>query len=167
MSTTLRRPSHNDDLRVLTPELLHDLRSPLNLIIGYSEMLIAEANNDGPQSFIPDLRKVHTAGWRLLSLLSEGDDSLSASLRPVSRATAVGQIFAISTDDNAAELDQAPAEAHILVVDDNEQNREVLCQRLNRQGHRVSTAENGRQALELACAQTFDIVLLDIVMPAR
>jgi len=51
------------------------------------------------------------------------------------------------------------------VVDDNEADRAVLSRRLRRQGHTVSLAENGRQALEKLHARRFDVVLLDIMMP--
>lgn len=53
----------------------------------------------------------------------------------------------------------------LLVVDDNEMNRDLLARRLERQGHRIVTAENGREALNLMKAQQFDLVLLDIMMP--
>lgn len=53
----------------------------------------------------------------------------------------------------------------LLVVDDNEANRDVLSRRLRRQGHGVITVENGRLALETLHEQPFDLVLLDIMMP--
>jgi len=53
----------------------------------------------------------------------------------------------------------------LLVVDDNEMNRDMLSRRLERQGHTVQSAENGRQALEMMRAAPFDLVLLDIMMP--
>ena len=53
----------------------------------------------------------------------------------------------------------------LLVVDDNEMNRDMLSRRLERQGHAVTMAENGRQALERIRAEPFDLVLLDIMMP--
>jgi CheY-like chemotaxis protein len=53
----------------------------------------------------------------------------------------------------------------VLVVDDIETNRDVLSRQLERQGYGVATAENGRQALEMLHADTFDLVLLDIMMP--
>lgn len=53
----------------------------------------------------------------------------------------------------------------ILVVDDNEANRDVLSRRLRRQGHSVAVAENGQQALEMFHSQSFDLVLLDVMMP--
>ncbi|AMO25264.1 hypothetical protein UC35_05540 [Ramlibacter tataouinensis] len=53
----------------------------------------------------------------------------------------------------------------LLVVDDNEMNRDMLSRRLQRQGFDVALAENGRQALDAIAAQPFDLVLLDIMMP--
>ena len=53
----------------------------------------------------------------------------------------------------------------LLVVDDDGVNRLVLGRYLQQQGHAVAYAENGRQALELLRAQTFDMMLLDIEMP--
>lgn len=54
---------------------------------------------------------------------------------------------------------------HILVVDDNRVNRLTLARNLEQQGHTVTLAENGEQALEMVRAESFDVVLLDIVMP--
>lgn len=56
-------------------------------------------------------------------------------------------------------------QGHILVVDDNKMNRLLLARGLEQQGHRVSFAENGRQALDMLHAQGFDLVLLDVLMP--
>jgi adenylate cyclase len=54
----------------------------------------------------------------------------------------------------------------LLVVDDDENNRYTLTQRLRRQGYAdVTTAQDGRQALELLRSRPFDLVLLDIMMP--
>jgi CheY-like chemotaxis protein/class 3 adenylate cyclase/predicted metal-dependent HD superfamily phosphohydrolase len=53
----------------------------------------------------------------------------------------------------------------LLVVDDNRLNRMMLAQHLRRQGHAVTLAQDGRQALALLRGQAFDLMLLDIVMP--
>jgi adenylate cyclase len=58
----------------------------------------------------------------------------------------------------------APA-GQLLVVDDNKVNRLLLGRGLEQQGHRVTFAENGRQALDLLRSRSFDLVLLDIQMP--
>lgn len=55
--------------------------------------------------------------------------------------------------------------ANVLVVDDNEVNRDLLSRRLQRQGHLITMAEDGIQALEMMRSKTIDLVLLDIMMP--
>ncbi len=57
------------------------------------------------------------------------------------------------------------SEGHILVVDDEEMNRDMLARRLQRRGFEVSTAVDGVDALEKIAEQEFDLVVLDIMMP--
>ncbi len=54
---------------------------------------------------------------------------------------------------------------YLLIVDDNKVNRILLARGLEGDGHKVETAENGRQALEKLRTDSFDLVLLDIEMP--
>jgi CheY-like chemotaxis protein len=49
----------------------HELRTPMNAIIGYSEMLMEEAEDLEQEAFIPDLQKIHGAGKHLLSLIND------------------------------------------------------------------------------------------------
>ena len=58
-----------------------------------------------------------------------------------------------------------PASGRVLVVDDNEVNRDLLTSWVQRMGHRVSLAADGRQAIALMQREPFDLVLLDIMMP--
>jgi CheY-like chemotaxis protein len=54
----------------------------------------------------------------------------------------------------------------LLVVDDNEDNRDMLARRLRRRGYEVSTAESGALALDMiGSASHYDAVLLDVMMP--
>jgi putative two-component system response regulator len=53
----------------------------------------------------------------------------------------------------------------LLIVDDNEMNRDLLMRRLGNKGFQLATAVNGKQALELMAEHAFDLVLLDIMMP--
>ncbi|MDM8568493.1 response regulator [Thiotrichales bacterium HSG1] len=49
----------------------HELRTPLNAIIGYSEMLMEDAEELEQNDFIPDLSKIHVAGEHLLGLIRD------------------------------------------------------------------------------------------------
>ena len=53
----------------------------------------------------------------------------------------------------------------LLVVDDNEPNRDVLSRRLRQRGFDVAVASDGAEALALAASSAFDLVLLDVEMP--
>jgi sigma-B regulation protein RsbU (phosphoserine phosphatase) len=55
--------------------------------------------------------------------------------------------------------------ARILVVDDNEMNRDMLARRLERSGFSVDTADGGNAGLERALCGNYNLVLLDIMMP--
>jgi len=49
----------------------HELRTPLNAIIGYSEMLMEDAEDSGHDVVVPDLQKIQTAGKHLLALIND------------------------------------------------------------------------------------------------
>ena len=53
----------------------------------------------------------------------------------------------------------------LLVVDDTEYNRDVLTRRLERRGYEVEAVEDGQAALDAVASQSYDLVLLDIMMP--
>jgi adenylate cyclase len=53
----------------------------------------------------------------------------------------------------------------LLVVDDNKVNRLLLGRSLEQQGHKVASASNGREALEVLRREPYDLVLLDMEMP--
>jgi DNA-binding response OmpR family regulator len=61
--------------------------------------------------------------------------------------------------------DQVSGAGRILVVDDNELNRDMLCRQLEKQQHQVATAGDGETALNMLRAERYDIVLLDLMMP--
>jgi CheY-like chemotaxis protein len=55
--------------------------------------------------------------------------------------------------------------AKILLVEDNEMNRDMLSRRLQRKGYEVVIAEDGGQGVELARKETPDVILLDMSLP--
>jgi signal transduction histidine kinase/ActR/RegA family two-component response regulator len=54
---------------------------------------------------------------------------------------------------------------HILVAEDNPINQTVIARTLEKAGHRVSLAQNGRQAVEIWAASRFDVIFMDVQMP--
>ncbi len=63
------------------------------------------------------------------------------------------------------QVTKGPVKACILVVDDNEANRDLLSRRLRKKGFAVELAASVPQALEAVSRVEFDLVLLDIMMP--
>lgn len=56
---------------IFLANMSHELRTPLNAIIGYSEILQEEAQDLNQPELVTDLRKIHTAGRHLLSLIND------------------------------------------------------------------------------------------------
>jgi len=216
-------------------EARHNLRTPINHILGYGEMLMEDAADQGQEQFIPDLQQILDDGRMALAVINGAmcpatNEVSELEVRAMCDAlvSPVNQIIAkvahveksLHSGDTAkiraaAErlltmaadllvpgtphveappaivekepesqivvvpipLDIKPAitrttdklkaagQSYLLVVDDIEANRDVLGKRCEREGYRVSSAENGRQALEMVRAESFDLVLLDIMMP--
>ncbi len=55
--------------------------------------------------------------------------------------------------------------ARILLVEDNEMNRDMLSRRLQRKGYTVLIAHDGEQGLAKACSEIPDLILMDISLP--
>ncbi len=66
----LRAEKANQFKSQFLANMSHELRTPLNAIIGYSEMLEEDAEADGQSQYVDDLKKIHSAGRHLLSLIN-------------------------------------------------------------------------------------------------
>lgn len=152
------RQEHSDKaLETVVSTLRHDLLSPLNAVIGYSEILLEDAADQACKSLIPDLQRIHTAAGDLQGLirsiltLTQPDPVETVPTSPPGEADPAESVPAV-----------APA---ILIGDDNPLNRALLARFLRQQGLNVTTAEHGRQVLEMMAAAPFDLLLLDMKMP--
>src|SRR4051812_15964700 len=58
------------DLETLS-KLRHALRTPLNQIIGYSEMLMESAEENNASAIVPDLKRIHSSGGQLLAVIND------------------------------------------------------------------------------------------------
>jgi two-component system sensor histidine kinase/response regulator len=149
-------PAASAAMTGLPAQLLHDLRSPLNQIIGYAEILSEEVEGQRRE----DLMKIRAAGHRMLAVIEENFTSIHE------KSTAVAHDDREEAEESTAvtkNLTVAPG--LVLVVDDDAGNRDVLSRRLKWQGHDVTTASNGSDALKMMRETAFDLVLLDIMMP--
>lgn len=214
--------------------LRHDLRTPLNQIIGYSEMLIESSGEGKSATLREDLQRLHSAATQILALLNEGlaqwkveagqvdlialrrsllgplnsvlgyrdlCEETARSLELEETVADLGKIGLASRNlrkmleqESFAEryhlgaptgsgtvapvsaggprspaapdaIQPVPGSGHILVVDDEPLNREMLIRRLKRMGFTATGAENGLDALDIITREPFDLVLLDILMP--
>ncbi len=151
--------------------LRHELRQPLNHILGYSELLLEEAKVRQLETFNADLQKIHTAANTLLALLDSVIISAKVECGSVSAAPqAVVDRSLLQGKETATEAVTAGREiahlsGHLMVVDDDEVHCDLLSRRLRHHGYRVSMAQDGRLALELIKTEPVDLVLLDVLMP--
>jgi adenylate cyclase len=174
---TIHRTDGSADLAEFRRMLRHELRTPINAIKGYGEMLREDAVEGSAETFVADLDNLLGEATLLLDRIdglvtySGGDapawdgvartaTALAAPARMVeSLLKAVRPVAA-----NEAGL-AAVRPSRILVVDDNTSNRDLLSRRLQRQGHTVLQAEDGARALALVEKEALDLVLLDLMMP--
>jgi signal transduction histidine kinase len=195
-------------------ELRHSIRTPLNHIIGYCEMLMEDVESAPAaplrtlifnsremvkfvqNSFETRGERVSTEELRALQgALLPCIHRMNAAVEELSRCEAaevqhdlptirfaVERLlnFAGSQEDalqalaavlpgasagNGAQGDSEGGSGRLLVVDDSVENRDILRRHLERQGYGVKTADNGKKGLELLRGGSFDLVLLDVLMP--
>jgi adenylate cyclase len=139
-----------------------DMRTLLRDIIGDVEMLQQECASSTAAGVLGDLGRIGVAARELSRLLVEHllREEQATGTAPPGRV--VGTF--VRREDSPAGADRAPTGA-LLVVDDDEGNRDMLSRRLGRLGHQVTTAVSGREALEALGRSPFDVLLLDIEMP--
>lgn len=100
-------------------------------------------------------RGCSAARWR--------DSSAGPSIQGIAAIPVLtGKVFLLPVYLVQALLSNSFMSQHILVVDDEEQIRELLCIYLKKQGFEVSTAATSQETLRLVKEKTFDLVVLDI-----
>lgn len=97
----------------------------------------------------------------VLKCLDEG--ATDYLVKPFSMQVVKARLQRILLNTTTATIDYKNTK--ILLVDDQELNRDVLAHRLNKSGYKITSVTNGQEALTLLKNNSFDLILLDIMMP--
>lgn len=159
-------------LQNLPREERHELRTPMNHVIGYAELLLEVAREAGdPELEIP-LAKVLSWGRRLLEMFNRLTAPAAAGAPPrpgidTNETMVQNLVRSIRpvTEDEAVARDKS--HGRILIADDNDINRDILCHQLARLGHHTGQVTNGVEALEAVRREPWDVLLLDVMMPVK
>ncbi|MBA2239901.1 MAG: response regulator [Solirubrobacterales bacterium] len=151
-----------DDSDVSRDRARTSLRSLAERLEEQTNRLRRESAAAGRESVADDLGRIWEAALQLLAHV-ENVATASSETRREEPPLPLGE----GEERGVAHVRFAGEGYHgtLLVVDDNEANRDVLSRSLVRLGYSVRCAENGRVALDLLAATDVDLVLLDIMMP--
>ena len=158
--------------RIDLRELHAALRTPLNHVIGYGEMLLEKVEGRADGALAPDLRRILGAGREFLRLVADllvpANLAPSTAPEPAVDSAARPGALALERTSNAPAQAATPLAVEtgtVLVVDDDPSNRDLLARRLARHGFDVLLVPDGESALHMISERTIDLVLLDMVMP--
>ncbi len=159
------------DMAAFGEQIRVAVRADISSVVGYSEM-ISEDEEDLDDEIIADLERIRSSAVRMTGLVNDiadfGTDNTESDAEGEGLSEQAGMVHdlvATLQDLDASKTSEAELPGHILIVDDDETNRDLLSRRLGREGHTFETAENGRLALDVARTSSFDVILLDIMMP--
>jgi adenylate cyclase len=147
--------------------LNHDLRSLLTVILGYSDDLRRVAEKYSLDTFVAEFDQLCGLGHRVLTLVDrtvtqlrspDGYPLVDDLERYLARAAAPAQ-------KSKARMPRAVEPGRIVVAEDDDRIRDLLCDYLRSQGHEVLAAKDGVEALEIIRSGSFDLLLTDIEMP--
>jgi PAS domain S-box-containing protein len=93
--------------------------------------------------------------------LASAESSSLQSIRTQSPATRHDPVHHLAVDDGRLSSNSL----HVLLVEDNLVNQRLASRMLEKRGHRVEVAGNGREALEALERAPFDLVFMDVQMP--
>lgn len=160
------------DSSVIDAGLDFQIRTSMNTIIGYTELILEDAVEQGYDELALELRKIREAADLFLSRLGavcesqlQNDQIVPTGLDETTRPPGPAAPNQTNSRGRNCATGEPRHRRQILVVEDEPMNREILSQYLLRLGHEVAMAENGQQALDMVGCRHYDLILLDIIMP--
>jgi adenylate cyclase len=170
VSTVLERSNEEGgEAGASASEIRHELRTPITAILGYGELMAEEARDRGDAQLLEPLAHTVDAASRLLREIDQivafaiaGEGSGPRTVVPEVLRKAVEGLNQLSQHEP---FTKTGVVGRILVVDDNHSMRDLVARRLVREGHRVSTCGSGQAALDRTAEGSFDLLLLDLMMP--
>jgi sigma-B regulation protein RsbU (phosphoserine phosphatase) len=161
----------------LSATLRAELHTPTQAVIFSCQQLSTQATAE----LLSDLAKINTAAERLLAMVNETINfsqqqqflnELKSDLINSETVTDLQENFLPDcssftnySQPNFPTLTTSHHQATILVVDDNETNRDLLSRQIEAQGYQAATATDGQEALAMIQTGKYDLILLDIIMP--
>ena len=172
--TTTQSLMAGRDATAASSHLRHELRTPITAILGYGELLAEEIEGGAGGAQAGTLGDMLEAARRLLAQIDamvefmrlahqgRGDEARHLLDHDAALHEPMEAIRSVLKEPA---LTGPRALGRVLVVDDNASTLDLLSRRLSRDGHEVTSCDNGEGALELLGTTAFDLVLLDLLMP--
>src|SRR5215469_5621991 len=169
-----RFPEDSDPVESSIDRLRNQLREYGDKLMALSEELQKDAPAERFQALQSDIERLSAAVSVFEKLVKAITPEEVLQLAPSTTGPVAGSASRQRTGEQRSWNETAPSSGSnskavrggvVLVVDDDEGNRDVLSRRLLRDGCEVMLAETGRQALRMARRYGFDLILLDIMMP--
>lgn len=152
----------DEDLRA---RLRHDLRSPINAIIGYLEMMVEDFEGEIAPSAMQDINSILRESRLLAVRIDEVVDGAQPEQTNTDERQEAEIIAGLAQSLSGRGLNDGALTGHILVIDDEAPNREILRRQLERKGHSVTTVSSAEETFAAMATKRFDLLLLDILMP--
>ena len=143
------------------------IRTPLNTIVGYSELLREDTENIDIDTFNEDLDKIIISGQAISNEITQiiSFDPTSSNIKQKDQSSddIKSVLASIQPLDKGGR--KKVTKGSILVVDDNKNNTTLLKKRLEKLGNTVKVANDGIDAIKITENSQLDLILLDIIMP--
>jgi len=155
-----------EELEARRSVIRHDMRNALGAITGYSEIMMEDLDESGllqdeGRTYLNQLLQESNNLLITVDTLISPDRHKPAETGRADEIASIFESFAGGIERGEDELTLG----RILVVDDNESNRNLLAHQLTREGHTALLAASGREALDMMAADRPDLLLLDLLMP--